>query len=205
MDYFSNFRVMLDNLKNYRIVLASQSPRRKELLAGLGLEYETRVLPDVDESFPPELTGGDIPMYIAREKAEAYRPSLGADELLITADTIVWLDDAVLGKPADRDDALRMLRKLSGQVHDVYTGVCLTTLRWQRAFTARTEVKFSSLDEEEIIWYVDHFRPFDKAGAYGVQEWIGYVAVEHISGSYFNIMGLPVQRLYRELKKIPAL
>lgn len=196
---------MLDNLKNYRIVLASQSPRRKELLAGLGLEYETRVLPDVDESFPPELTGGDIPMYIAREKAEAYRPSLGADELLITADTIVWLDDAVLGKPADRDDALRMLRKLSGQVHDVYTGVCLTTLRWQRAFTARTEVKFSSLDEEEIIWYVDHFRPFDKAGAYGVQEWIGYVAVEHISGSYFNIMGLPVQRLYRELKKIPAL
>lgn len=196
---------MLDNLKNYRIVLASQSPRRKELLAGLGLEYESRVLPDVDESFPPELTGGDIPMYIAREKAEAYRPSLGADELLITADTIVWLDDAVLGKPADRDDALRMLRKLSGQVHDVYTGVCLTTLRWQRAFTARTEVRFSSLDEEEITWYVDHFRPFDKAGAYGVQEWIGYVAVEHISGSYFNIMGLPVQRLYRELKKIPAL
>lgn len=205
MDYFSNFRIMLDNLKNYRIVLASQSPRRKELLAGLGLEYETRVLPDVDESFPPELTGGDIPMYIAREKAEAYRPSLGADELLITADTIVWLDDAVLGKPADRDDALRMLRKLSGQVHDVYTGVCLTTPRWQRAFTARTEVRFSSLDEEEITWYVDHFRPFDKAGAYGVQEWIGYVAVEHISGSYFNIMGLPVQRLYREFKKIPAL
>ena len=196
---------MLDNLKNYRIVLASQSPRRKELLAGLGLEYESRVLPDVDESFPPELTGGDIPMYIARKKAEAYRPSLGADELLITADTIVWLDDAVLGKPADRDDALRMLRKLSGQVHDVYTGVCLTTLCWQRAFTARTEVRFSSLDEEEIIWYVDHFRPFDKAGAYGVQEWIGYVAVEHISGSYFNIMGLPVQRLYREFKKIPAL
>ena len=196
---------MLDNLKNYRIVLASQSPRRKELLAGLGLEYETRVLPDVDESFPPELTGGDIPMYIAREKAEAYRPSLGADELLITADTIVWLDDAVLGKPADRDDALRMLRKLSGQVHDVYTGVCLTTLHWQRAFTARTEVRFSSLDEEEITWYVEHFRPFDKAGAYGVQEWIGYIAVEHISGTYFNIMGLPVQRLYRELKKIPAL
>ena len=196
---------MLDNLKNYRIVLASQSPRRKELLAGLGLEYESRVLPDVDESFPPELTGGDIPMYIARKKAEAYRPSLGADELLITADTIVWLDDAVLGKPADRDDALRMLRKLSGHVHEVYTGVCLTTLRWQRAFTARTEVRFSSLDEEEIIWYVDHFRPFDKAGAYGVQEWIGYVAVEHISGSYFNIMGLPVQRLYREFKKIPAL
>lgn len=196
---------MLDNLKNYRIVLASQSPRRKELLAGLGLEYETRVLPDVDESFPPELTGGDIPMYIAREKAEAYRPSLSADELLITADTIVWLGSTVLGKPVDRDDALRMLGLLSGRTHEVYTGVCLTTIRWQHTFTARTEVRFCSLDEEEITWYVDRYRPFDKAGAYGVQEWIGYVGVEHIAGSYFNIMGLPVQRLYRELKKMPAL
>ncbi|MBU3813054.1 MAG: septum formation protein Maf [Candidatus Bacteroides intestinipullorum] len=196
---------MLDNLKNYRIVLASQSPRRKELLAGLGLEYETRVLPDVDESFPPELTGGDIPMYIAREKAEAYRPSLSADELLITADTIVWLGGTVLGKPVDRDDALRMLGLLSGRTHEVYTGVCLTTIRWQHTFTARTEVRFCSLDEEEITWYVDRYRPFDKAGAYGVQEWIGYVGVEHIAGSYFNIMGLPVQRLYRELKKMPAL
>ena len=196
---------MLDNLKNYRIVLASQSPRRKELLAGLGLEYETRVLPDVDESFPPELTGGDIPMYIAREKAEAYRPSLAADELLITADTIVWLGGTVLGKPVDRDDALRMLRLLSGRTHEVYTGVCLTTIRWQHTFTARTEVRFCPLDEEEITGYVDRYRPFDKAGAYGVQEWIGYVGVEHIAGSYFNIMGLPVQRLYRELKKMPAL
>ena len=196
---------MLDNLKNYRIVLASQSPRRKELLAGLGLEYETRVLPDVDESFPSELTGGDIPMYIAREKAEAYRPSLSADELLITADTIVWLGGTVLGKPVDRDDALRMLGLLSGRTHEVYTGVCLTTIRWQHTFTARTEVRFCSLDEEEITWYVDRYRPFDKAGAYGVQEWIGYVGVEHIAGSYFNIMGLPVQRLYRELKKMPAL
>ncbi len=196
---------MLDNLKNYRIVLASQSPRRKELLAGLGLEYETRVLPDVDESFPPELTGGDIPMYIAREKAEAYRPSLSADELLITADTIVWLGGTVLGKPVDRDDALRMLGLLSGRTHEVYTSVCLTTIRWQHTFTARTEVRFCSLDEEEITWYVDRYRPFDKAGAYGVQEWIGYVGVEHIAGSYFNIMGLPVQRLYRELKKMPAL
>ena len=196
---------MLDNLKNYRIVLASQSPRRKELLAGLGLEYETRVLPDVDESFPPELIGGDIPMYIAREKAEAYRPSLSADELLITADTIVWLGGTVLGKPVDRDDALRMLGLLSGRTHEVYTGVCLTTIRWQHTFTARTEVRFCPLDEEEITWYVDRYRPFDKAGAYGVQEWVGYVGVEHIAGSYFNIMGLPVQRLYRELKKMPAL
>lgn len=196
---------MLDNLKNYRIVLASQSPRRKELLAGLGLEFESRVLPDVDESFPPGLAGGDIPLFIARGKAEAYRPSLGADELLITADTIVWLGGEVLGKPADRADALRMLRLLSGRTHEVHTGVCLTAARWQRAFTARTEVRFSPLEEEELTWYVDRFRPFDKAGAYGVQEWIGYVGVEHIAGSYYNIMGLPVQRLYRELRQVPAL
>ena len=195
---------MLDNLKNYRIVLASNSPRRKELLAGLGLEYVTRVLPDVDESYPSGLQGSDIPAYIAREKAEAYRPTLGEDELLITADTIVWLDGEVLGKPVDRADALRMLRGLSGRVHEVYTGVCLTTTRWQHSFTAGTEVRFSTLGEEEITWYVDHFRPFDKAGAYGVQEWIGYVGVEHIAGSYYNIMGLPVQRLYGELKKVPA-
>lgn len=194
---------MLDNLKKYRLVLASNSPRRKELLAGLGLEYVTRVLPDIDESFPANLTGGDIPMYIACEKATAYLPSLCADELLITADTIVWLNGEVLGKPSDRDDALRMLRLLSGQTHEVYTGVCLTTKNWQHAFTARTEVHFSVLSEDEIEFYVDCFRPFDKAGAYGVQEWIGYVGVEHISGSYYNIMGLPVQRLYRELKKVP--
>lgn len=194
---------MLDNLRKYHLILASNSPRRKELLAGLGLEYITRVLPDVDESYPSDLTGGDIPMYIAREKAAAYLPSLATDELLITADTIVWLDGEVLGKPANRDDAYRMLHLLSGRVHEVYTGVCLTTTDWQRAFTVCTEVRFSPLSDDEIEFYVERFRPFDKAGAYGVQEWIGYVGVEHISGSYYNIMGLPVQRLYRELKKIP--
>lgn len=193
---------MLDNLKKYRIILASNSPRRKELLAGLGVDYEVRTLPDVDESYPDTLQGGDIPLYIAREKAAAYRELLQPDELMITADTIVWLDGRVLGKPHDREDALRMLRDMSGRTHEVFTGVCLTTTTWQRSFTSQTEVRFATLTEEEISWYVDKYQPMDKAGAYGVQEWIGYVGVEYIAGSYFNIMGLPVQRLYRELKNI---
>ena len=138
-------------------------------------------------------------MYIAREKAEAYRPMLQPDELMITADTIVWLDGKVLGKPGDKDEALQMLRGLSGRTHEVFTGVCITTKEWQRSFTARTDVRFSPLSEDEITYYVDKYLPMDKAGAYGVQEWIGYVGVEYISGSYYNIMGLPVQRLYREL------
>lgn len=193
---------MLDNLKKYKVILASNSPRRKELLAGLGVSYEVRTLPDVDESYPGTLQGADIPLYIAKEKADAYRDMLQPGELMITADTIVWLDGKVLGKPKDREDALRMLRDMSGRTHEVFTGVCLTTTEWQHSFAARTEVSFSVLGEEEIAYYVDKFRPMDKAGAYGVQEWIGFIGVENISGSYYNIMGLPVQRLYRELIKI---
>ena len=201
--YYSLYIVfMLDNLKKYKVILASNSPRRKELLSGLGIDYEVRTLPDVDESYPETLQGGDIPLYIAREKAAAYRDLMQADELMITADTIVWLDGRVLGKPRDREDALLMLRNLSGRTHEVFTGVCITTTEWQRSFSAQTEVRFAQLTEEEICWYVDHYRPMDKAGAYGVQEWIGFVGVEYISGSYFNIMGLPVQRLYRELKSV---
>ncbi|WP_298107488.1 Maf-like protein [uncultured Bacteroides sp.] len=193
---------MLDNLKKYKVILASNSPRRKELLAGLGVEYEVRTLPDVDESYPETLQGADIPLYIAREKADAYKALLQPDELMITADTVVWLDGRVLGKPADREEALQMLRSLSGHTHEVFTGVCITTTRWQRCFAAQTEVRFSTLSEDEISYYVDNYRPYDKAGAYGVQEWIGFVGVEYISGSYFNIMGLPVQRLYQELKTV---
>ena len=192
---------MLENLKKYNVILASNSPRRKELLAGLGVQYEIRTLPDVDESYPDTLQGADIPLYIAREKADAYRSMLHAGELMITADTIVWLEGKVLGKPQDREDALHMLRAMSGKTHEVFTGVCLTTTQRQHTFSARTEVRFSTLSEEEITYYVDHFHPMDKAGAYGVQEWIGYIGVEYISGSYYNIMGLPVQRLYRELCK----
>lgn len=193
---------MLDNLKKYNVILASNSPRRKELLAGLGVKYEVRTLLDVDESYPAHLQGADIPLYISREKAAAYRALMKPRELMITADTIVWLDGKVLGKPIDREDAVQMLRAMSSKTHEVFTGVCITTTEWQRSFTARTEVRFSHLSEEEITYYVDTFQPMDKAGAYGVQEWIGYIGVEYISGSYYNIMGLPVQKLYKELCQI---
>ena len=193
---------MLDNLKKYKVILASNSPRRKELLAGLGVDYEVRTLPDVDESYPETLQGADIPLYIAKEKADAYVAMMQPGELMITADTIVWLDVKVLGKPWDREDALQMLRTMSGRTHEVFTGVCITTTDWQRSFTAQTEVRFATLSEEEIAYYVDNFQPMDKAGAYGVQEWIGFIGVENISGSYYNIMGLPVQKLYRELLKV---
>lgn len=193
---------MLDNLKKYKVILASNSPRRKELLAGLGVDYEVRTLPDVDESYPEILQGADIPLYIAKEKADAYVAMMQPGELMITADTIVWLDGKVLGKPRDREDALQMLRTMSGRTHEVFTGVCITTTDWQRSFTAQTEVRFATLSEEEIAYYVDNFQPMDKAGAYGVQEWIGFIGVENISGSYYNIMGLPVQRIYNELKRL---
>jgi septum formation protein len=192
---------VLDNLKKYRLILASNSPRRKELLAGLGLDYEVRTLPDVDESYPESLQGGDIPLYISRMKADAYKPMLQSDELMITADTIVWMDGMVLGKPRNKLGAIEMLRQLSGGVHYVYTGVSITTQTRQESFYVATEVRFANLTDEEIEYYVDTYQPMDKAGAYGVQEWIGYIGVENIQGSYFNVMGLPVQRLYTELKK----
>ena len=193
---------MLDNLKKYHIILASNSPRRRELLSGLGVDYEVRTLPGVDESYPDTLSGEDIPVYISREKAAAYLPSIAPDELIITADTIVWLDGRVLGKPADEADACRMLQELSGRTHRVITGVTLSTASFQKSFAVTSEVEFAPLTEEEITYYVDHYRPLDKAGAYGVQEWIGFIGVRRLSGSYFNVMGLPIQRLYQELKEL---
>lgn len=194
--------MILDNLNKYKIILASNSPRRKELMSGLGVEYVVRTLPDVDESYPNTLTGENIPAYIAQEKAAAYQAMMQPDELLITADTIVWLEGKVYGKPANKEEARQMLRDLSGKSHQVITGVCLTTTEWQKSFTATTEVRFAFLAEEEINFYVEKYMPLDKAGAYGVQEWIGFIGVESISGSYFNVMGLPIQKLYGELKKI---
>ena len=146
---------MLDNLEKYKVILASGSPRRRELMAGLGVNYEVRMLPDVDESYPDTLQGEEIPLYIAKEKADAYIPMMQPDELIITADTIVWLDGKVLGKPRDREDALQMLRTMSGRTHEVFTGVCITTTDWQRSFTAQTEVRFATLSEDEIIYYVE--------------------------------------------------
>ena len=189
------------NLSRYNIIIASNSPRRKELLSGLNIPYEIKTLPDIDESYPDSLAGEDIAIYIAKEKANAYLDQLDENTLLITADTIVLLDGKVYGKPSDETDAKQMLRDLSGKTHQVITGVCITTKDKQVSFGVSSEVRFSKLDDDEIEYYVSNYKPFDKAGAYGVQEWIGYVAVEYISGSYFNIMGLPIQRLYRELKK----
>ena len=191
---------MLDNLNKYKVVLASNSPRRKELLSGLGIQYEVKTLPDIDESFPDGLDGVEIPAYIARAKANAYRASMQSDELIITADTIVWLNGEVMGKPCDEADARRMLKALSGQTHQVITGVCLTTAVRQVSFATVTDVTFACLSDEEINYYVEHYRPMDKAGSYGIQEWIGFVGVERISGSYFNVVGMPIQRLYTELK-----
>ena len=193
---------MLDNLNKYKVVLASNSPRRKELLSGLGIEYTVRTMLDVDESFPDSLKGEEIPAYIANEKAKAYQAVMKEDELVITADTIVWIDGKVLGKPETKMDAVNMLKTLSGCEHQVITGVCLTTTEWQKSFTATTDVTFAELTDEEIEYYVHRYSPMDKAGAYGVQEWIGFIGVESISGSYFNVMGLPIQRLYGELKKL---
>lgn len=192
---------MLPNLKKYKIVLGSNSPRRRELLAGLDFDFEVQAIPDIDESYPEGLSAEEIPLYIARKKAEAYADRMSDDELLITADTIVWTFKQVLGKPTDREDAIAMLQTLSGHVHEVVTGVCMTTKEKTVSFSASSAVSFAQLDTEEIIYYVDKYRPFDKAGSYGVQEWIGYVGVEAINGSFYNIMGLPIQRLYRELKK----
>ena len=193
---------MLENLNKYKIILASNSPRRKELLSGLGVDYEVKTLPDVDESYPDGLSGEEIAKHIARGKAEAYRSLIQADELVITADTIVWLDGTVMGKPKDEEEAKDMLMRLSGKTHQVITGVCLTTASTQKPFATVTDVTFATLTDEEVDYYVTRYQPMDKAGSYGVQEWIGFVGVENLSGSYFNVMGLPIQRLYTELKKL---
>ena len=193
---------MLDNLKKYKVVLASNSPRRKELLGGLGIGYEVKTMPDIDESYPDGLCMEEVPVYIARSKADAYRPLMQPGELIITAGTIVWLDGVVMGKPKDEEEACDMLRRLSGQTHQVVTGVCLTTIDRQQSFATVTDVTFDRLTEEEITHYVSRYQPMDKAGAYGIQEWIGYVGVRSIKGSYFNVVGLPIQRLYQELKRL---
>ena len=167
--------MILENLKKYQITLASNSPRRKELLSGLNLDYKVKILPDIDETYPDTLKGEDIPLYIARKKAEAYKSIMSKNELIITADTIVYTDGEVLGKP---------------------------TSRFQRSFASVTEVTFDTLTDEEVDFYISTYNPMDKAGAYGIQEWIGFIGVSKLNGSYFNVMGLPVQRLYRELKNI---
>lgn len=184
-----------------RIILASNSPRRRELLGGLDLDFEVKVLPNIDESYPDNLPATEVAGYISREKAAPYRTLIGEDDLVITADTVVIVGDEVLGKPKDAEDARRMLQLISGRTHQVITGVCLLTTDKERSFSVTTDVTFKQLSEDEIAYYIEHYKPFDKAGAYGIQEWIGYVGVTSINGSYFNVMGLPVQRLWEEIKK----
>lgn len=196
----------MDNLSKYHVILASNSPRRKELLAGLGIPFDVRTLNGIDESYPDSLVGEDIPVFIAGKKADAYQLSMADDELIITADTIVYLRDEngkgkVLGKPHDRQQAIDMLRSLSGKHHEVITGVAIVSKQRRKTFAVTSKVSFAHLTDEEICYYVDNYKPFDKAGAYGIQEWIGFIGVNGLIGSYFNVMGLPVQRLYEELKK----
>ncbi len=203
----------------YKIILASNSPRRRELLAGLDVNFEVKVLNGIDESYPDDLDAYQVAEFIAQKKAEAYRAllndeaSFAEENLILTADTVVIAPAAdeqndqegkgiILGKPKTADDAVRMLRMLSGKTHHVVTGVCLTTKEEQRHFSVTTEVSFKELTDWEINYYISHYRPFDKAGAYGIQEWIGYIGCTGLNGSYFNVMGLPVQRIYEEMLKM---
>ena len=186
---------------NYKIILASNSPRRRELLAGLDIDFEVRVLPGIDESYPDTLPVMETAEYIASKKAAAYQQQMAADELVITADTVVIIGNEVLGKPACAAEAKLMLKKLSGRSHQVVTGVCLTTLQQSAHFSVTTEVTFKQLTDEEIDYYIKKYQPFDKAGAYGIQEWIGYIGCTGLRGSYYNVMGLPVQRIYTELQR----
>ena len=187
------------------IILGSQSPRRRELMSGLDIPYRAISI-DADESYPQELEGGDIPIYISRAKARAYMAHLHDDDLLITADTIVWLNGKMLGKPHDESEAREMIRQLSGKVHQVYTGVTFTRMidgaPVMESLVDKTDVTFRSLSEEEIVYYVENYKPLDKAGAYGVQEYIGYIGVSGMEGSYFNVMGFPIARVYEVLKRL---
>jgi septum formation protein len=191
--------MIVDNLNNYRIILASRSPRRQQLLRDLGLKFEV-VNREYDETYPEGLNGDEIARYVAHEKAVSFRNEIGANEIVITADTIVWCNGKVLGKPLDSEDAMRILNQISGNTHEVITGVSIFSQNREVTFSVSTKVTFETLSEEEINHYIDNYRPYDKAGAYGIQEWIGIIACSHIDGSYFNVVGLPVQRLYKELQ-----
>ena len=193
---------MWKHLDDYQIILGSQSPRRVELLRGLDLPFEQIRLEGVDESYPTDLPLEEIPLYIARVKAEAYRPLLGERTLLITADTLVLIGDKVLGKPRDAAEAKAMLRELSGQKHTVTTGVVLMTAERSVAFSDTATVEFLPLTDEEIDYYVTRYQPLDKAGAYGIQEWIGYRAIRRIEGSFYTVMGLPVHLVGEQLMSI---
>ncbi|MDR3250979.1 MAG: Maf-like protein [Tannerella sp.] len=185
-----------------KIVLASNSPRRRELLKGLDIDFEIRLIGDIDESYPADTPPAEVPGFIAGLKADAYSATVAENELIITADTVVIVDGDILEKPADRADAIQMLQRLSGRKHQVITAVVLMSKDMRKEFSVMSTVDFAELVNSEIEYYVDKYKPFDKAGAYGIQEWIGYIGVKGIEGSFYNVMGLPIQRLYQELKTI---
>lgn len=191
---------LLPHLKDYSIILASQSPRRKELLASLGISFTVFTLPNIDENFPKNLDVLKVAEFLSNKKADTYMDTLLQKNLLITADTVVCNESTVFGKPENKQDARRILKILSGQTHKVITGVTILSLKKRVSFSGITDVTFSKLDNAEIEYYIENFKPYDKAGAYGIQEWIGHIGVECIQGSYFNVMGLPIQKLYAELK-----
>lgn len=190
-----------DKLKPYRLLLASQSPRRRELMTGCGLPYELAPKYDCEEVYPADLPAEEVPLYLSQLKSRAYPEPLANGDILLTADTVVVLDGEVLGKPHGREEAVGMLRRLSGRRHTVVSGVTLRNAERMHTFEARTSVWFRTLSDEEIEHYIDTYRPFDKAGSYGIQEWIGYAAIERIEGSFYNVMGLPIQKVYTELDK----
>lgn len=192
--------MVTDDLNKYRIILASRSPRRQQLLHEMGIRFNT-VSREYEESYPDNLKGEEIATYLSELKAKGFKNEIFVNEIVITADTIVWCNNEVLGKPSDAEDAKRMIRKLSGNTHEVITGVTLLSAEKEKTFSDTTKVTFEKLCEEEISYYIDNFKPYDKAGAYGIQEWIGVAACSRIEGSYFNVVGLPVQKLYKELKE----
>jgi septum formation protein len=191
--------MLIDNLSKHRIILASRSPRRQELLRELGVMFEI-VVKEFDETYPTHLKSEEIALYLAHSKAIQFKNNISDNEIVITADTIVWCNNKVLGKPLNYDDAISMLKEISGTTHEVITGVCLYSSVKEIAFSVTTKVTFETLSDEEIVYYIAKFKPYDKAGAYGIQEWIGLATCSHIEGSYFNVVGLPVQRLYKELQ-----
>lgn len=190
--------MVLKKLENYTIILASSSPRRQQFLKDLGLSFEVR-LKEIDEVYPQNLKGSEITDFLADLKSQPFDNELSESDLLITSDTIVWLENEALGKPSDFDEAFSMLKRLSNNTHKVITSVSIKNKNFQHIFNDTTLVKFRAISTDEINYYINTFKPFDKAGAYGIQEWIGKVAIERIEGSYFNVMGLPVNKLYAEL------
>ena len=192
--------MIADQFKNYRLILASRSPRRQQLLRELGLKFEV-VIKEYEEIYPESLSGEEIARFVAHEKAASFKDDISDNEIVIAADTIVWCNNKVLGKPLDHDDATRILKEISGNTHEVITGVSLRSQTKELTFSESAKVTFETLTEEEISYYIDEYEPYDKAGAYGIQEWIGIIACSHIDGSYFNVVGLPVQRLYKELQR----